>query len=156
MKIAHKIPTPILQKIPVNYIGLPWYQRLWRYAKDPIVYTYVKDWKIELPNGDKLMVPKGESTDGASIPWFLRPFATSFGPLIRGACLHDFGYKHGYLLDWEGKKLVTNKGQKFFDDLFRDVVIWSTGLKWLAWWAWSGVRVFGWIAWNNHRDKQCI
>lgn len=151
MNIEEDIPHPVLQKVSGTTLGKPWYKRIWLYFTEPTVQKFVEDWKIKLPNGMRIMIPADTETDGASIPWFLRFLATSFGPLSRGAYPHDFGFKHGYFLDWDGNRFAIGRDQKFFDDIFRDIIIWTTGLKSLAAWAWSGVRTFGFIAWDKHR-----
>ena len=144
---------PKMEKIPSSTLGKPWYTRLRLYVTEPTKFKLSEDWKVSLPNDVRFMLPAGFPFDGASIPWFLRWLATSFGPLLRGALFHDGGYKNNYLLSWDGEKFATNKKQKYYDDLFRDIVIWTTGLKLLAYLAWSGVRTFGSISWNKHRKN---
>lgn len=150
--ISEMIPMPSIKKIPIETLGKPWWKQLWIYFTTPTKYMLDGNWQIQLPNGLKIMFPDQFIFDGASIPWFMRWLMTSFGPLLRGAILHDFGYRYNFLFDWEGVQFSIERGQKFFDDLFRDVVIWTTGLVPLAYAAWVGVRVFGWKAWNKHRE----
>lgn len=151
--MENKIPHPILQKISGTTLGKSWYKRVWIYFTETTKWKFVEDWKIELPNGMKICIPKGEITDGASIPWFLRSFATSTGPLSRAAYVHDFGYKHRYLLNHNSIKYTNCESQRFYDSLFKDIIIWTTGLKFLAYSAYKGVRAFGFIAWNEHRQR---
>ena len=152
-KINKMIPMPKMEPIPSSTLGKPWWKQAWLYFTKKTKFKLIEDWKVELPNGMKFMLLAGFEFDGASIPWFLRWLATSFGPLLRGALFHDGGYRHNYLLDWNGNRFAIERGQRFYDDLFRDIVIWTTGLVPLANWAWSGVRVFGVKAWMKHIDS---
>jgi len=145
------IPEPVIQRLEIDYGDAGAFKRFWMYLTTSNKFQFREDWYITLPNGQQVMIPKGFIYDGASIPFFLRPIATSFGPLNRAGGIHDFGYRNGYLLDWEGNKIYENKGQKFFDDLFREVAAVTTHLKGLAVSAWMAVRGFGKIAWKKHR-----
>jgi len=147
------IPEPIIQRVVPNVLLLGALKRTWLYFTTPNQFKIKEDWKITLPNGQAVLIRKGFVFDGASIPWFLRPFATSFGPLLRGGLVHDYGYRNNHLLDWDGKKIYEREGQKFFDDLFREIIIETSNLKILATWAWSGVRLFGFMAWNKRREE---
>ena len=147
------IPTPVLKKVAVNHFDDAWYQKIWKYLTEKTEYEYVEDWRVCLPNGLRVFIPAGEITDGASIPWFVRAFATSFGPLLRAACIHDFGYRNNYLIDWDGLRFAVNVNRKFHDDLFLNVIIWTTDLSVLANSAWSAVRCCGWIPWYKNRRR---
>lgn len=150
-EILERIPMPVIEQVPSPTLGKPWYIQLWLYFTEPTRYKLKEDWFYHLPNGIKGMLPKGFVFDGASIPWFLRWLATSFGPLLRAALFHDGGFKFGYLIGWDGHKFAIGRNQKFYDDLFRQIIVWTTGIKPLSWWAWSGVRALGFRAWNKHR-----
>lgn len=152
-KINKMIPMPPIVKLDGGTLGKPWWLQLWIYFTAPTQFMLVGAWKIHLPNGMRVMIPDEFVFDGASIPWFMRWLMTSFGPLLRGAILHDFGYRHNFLFDWSGVPFALDSGQKFYDDLFRDIVIWTTGLKLLAYFAWSGVRTFGSLSWDKHRKN---
>lgn len=152
MDINQMIPMPVFSALPGSTLGKPWWQRIKLYWTEPQMYRLEQDWVATTPDGLKIKIDRGFLTDFASIPWFLRWFMTATGPLIRGALPHDFGYRYNYLRDHAGNKICVGKGQQFFDDLFRDIVIWTTGLITLAWAAWAGVRQYGYRAWDNHRD----
>ncbi len=155
-EINKMIPLPPMVKLPSATLGKPWWKQLWLYCVEPTEFVLVGNWKITLPNGMQIMVPDGFVFDGASIPWYLRWLISSFGPLLRGAIVHDFGYRHDFLLDWNGEKFAIKRGQEFYDDLFRDIVIWTTGLVPLARTAWAGVRVFGHKAWSKYRKREFL
>lgn len=145
------IPEPVIQRQETDYGDAGPWKRTWIYFTTPTKFMIKEDWYFTLPNGQKAMIKYGFLYDGASIPFFLRPFMTSFGPLNRGGGIHDHGYQKNYLYDWKGNKIYVGETQKFWDDMFREVVAVTTHLKGLANTVWSGVRGFGKIAWNKHR-----
>lgn len=90
----------------------------------------------------KIVVPNGFITDFASIPWGIRAFVHVFEEHMRGAVIHDWLYYNG---------TVTRKQA---DQTFYHVMR-STGVSWhRARAMFSGVRVGGWAAWNNHRKRE--
>jgi len=150
----HLVPEPNICRVEIDYGDAGSWKRTWMYVKTPNLFKIVNDWKITLPNEQQVMVPAGFVYDGASIPFFLQPLITSFGPAHRGSILHDYGYRYNYLLDWDGNKIYVGAGQKFFDGLFREVVAVTSHLKGLATIVWLGVRAFGKTAWNKRRKEQ--
>lgn len=151
--IEKMIPQPSLKKVSEDTLGKPWWLQMWIYFTVPTKFMLVGNWKISLPNGMRILIPDEFIFDGASIPWYMRWLMTSFGPLLRGAIFHDFGYRHDFLFDWQGTQFALKRGQEFYDDLFRQIVIWTTGLVPLAYIAWAGVRFGGAKAWNEHRKN---
>ena len=147
------IPEPVIQRQEIDYGDAGMWKRTWMYFTTPTEFMVREDWFFTLPNGQQGMIKKGFIYDGASIPFFLRPLMTSFGPLNRGGGIHDHGYRRNYLYDWEGNKIYFDMGQKFWDDLFRDVVAVTTHLKGLANVVWAGVRGFGSSTWKKHRKN---
>ena len=91
------IPEPVIQRVETDYGDAGPWKRTWMYFSTPNVFELKEDWKFTLPDGTQAMIKKGFHYDGASIPWFVRPFITSFGPLHRGSIPHDHGYKHRFL-----------------------------------------------------------
>ncbi len=149
-----KIPEPKIQRQEVNYGDAGRWKRTWMYFSTPTEFKIIKDWYFTLPSGQQGLIKEGFIYDGASIPFFLRPLMTSFGPLNRGGAIHDHGYRKNFLYDWQGKKIYVDENQKFWDDLFREVVAFTTHLKGLAITVWMGVRGFGSIAWKKRRKEQ--
>jgi hypothetical protein len=147
------IPEPVIQRVEIDYGDAGSFERAWIYFTTPNRFRVMENWKITLSDGTQAMVPKLFVFTGASIPWFLRPFATAFGPLLRASLFHDYGYAKNFILDWAGNKIFEGKGQKFFDDWFREIAAITSHLKGLAVSAWAGVRALGVIAWNRHRGK---
>ena len=152
------IPEPIIQRVEVDYGDAGSWKRTWIYLTTPNQFRIMNKggWKFTLPDGTQAMIKEHYTYDGASIPFYLRPFATSFGTLHRGSVPHDHGYKHRFLYDWEGNKIFVGEKRKFWDDMFRDISAYTSHLKGLAEGAWAAVRTFGFVPWNKHRknDKQ--
>jgi hypothetical protein len=152
--INKMIPSPKVAKVPESYHGMPWWKAVWKYIVTSTEWELLEDWKITLPGGLQAMVRKGTVVNGASIPKFFRFLATPTGPLWRASVLHDPGYRDGFLLDWDGRPFAICKGQKFHDQLFRDITIYTTGAKWVAYGAYRALRMFGWKAWNGYREAE--
>lgn len=146
-----QIPEPKIQRQIIDYSNMGFWKKSWIYFTTPTEFKVVDDWFFVLPNGQKALIKAGFIYDGASIPFFLRPFMTSFGPLNRGASIHDHGYRRNLLYNWEGEEIYKFKGQKFWDDLLKDVVSFTTDLNILSVVVWLGARGFGTIAWNKRR-----
>ncbi len=147
------IPEPKIQRVEVDYGNAGKWERTWMYFSTPNQFRLTEDWKFTLPNGTPAMIKKGFTYDGASIPFFVRPFMSSFGPLHRGSIPHDHGYKHRFLFDWKGNRIFVKEKRKFWDDMFRDISAYTSHLKGLAEIAWAAVRTFGFMSWDNHRKN---
>jgi hypothetical protein len=113
------------------------------------------DLLIVLKDGTRLIVPKGAETDFASVPWIFRRLLPRVNsPYLRASILHDFAYRHGYVLNDKGARIHVT--QRRADWLLR-VVARLDGANWAQAWAlWSGVRVGGWRAWSRHRKRERI
>lgn len=168
------IPEPKFEQVRYNLQGLSWWQQLLRAWKTPPRLRLTEDWVLQLADGLTIIIPAGFETDGASVPrllWFLMP---PFGVLLKGAILHDFGYQHGYLLavyvhgnaynlrshemHWQYNIRLRNRipvyigqDQRFFDGLFKKVVIETTGAAAQATIAYAMLRCFGDLAWMRYR-----
>lgn len=94
-------------------------------------------------------------TDGASIPAPLRvlygnPFRSDY---IRPGALHDFYYR-----EWAKKYGVwspeARTARKEVDEMFYEAAI-ADGIPWYkAYQFYLGVRIGGWVAWNNHARRE--
>lgn len=107
----------------------------------PLSYTH-KGWKIT--------VPKGFTTNFASIPrvfWRLLP---PRGRYNRAAIVHDWLY-FAQPIDPLTKKPIK---QSRADLILRDAALDLEAKWWEALALWVGVRIGGWVAWNNHRKRE--
>lgn len=95
----------------------------------------------ELSSGRLIRVPAGFVTDFASIPQIFWNILPPWGKYGKAAVLHDYMYK---------KQEFT---RSFCDDIL-DESMEALGVKWLTRHAiWLGVRVGGWVAWNQHKKE---
>lgn len=112
-------------------------------------WTVVREFTVE-PLGWTLIVPRGFTSDLASIPrwlwWLIAPFELS----LAAALVHDYGYAHG------GRMLVLTRDRmrratyltrarvdRAFYELMRDEGVWW----WRRWLAYRAVRLFGASHW---------
>ena len=88
-----------------------------------------------------LLVPTGIKTDLGSIPTVLQVFFPKDGKAMYGYILHDYLYQIGLFSRSET------------DDILEEAME-SLGVSW-----WrrksvrGGLKVGGWVAWNEHRSK---
>lgn len=129
--------------------------RFWIWLTTGQKWEIVEDWHFTLPDGTKIIIPKGFIFDGASIP---RPFWSLISPtdlLLIPSLIHDFAYRYDYL--WTHSRsgeLIKYKlftGRRHWDRVFRQVIIDTTGMKLVAWVSWLVLRVTGWYAWIKNR-----
>ncbi len=91
-------------------------------------WQLMENWQYELITDDgklnTIIIPKGFVFDGASIPRIFWFFLSPIGLLLIPALIHDYGYKYNQLWIIENVKPVAymkKAGQKYWDNLFRDV-----------------------------------
>ena len=92
-------------------------------------------------NGERLLVPRGFESDGASVPrlfWRL-VFPTIDPQALRAAIAHDYIYRT-QPEGWEKEDA---------DEMFYDLLIEDGVPKWRAWIAYQAVRLCGWCAWHT-------
>jgi len=136
---------PPVKMLPLFTKGESWYKRLksWFGRRQ---WIFFEDYEIELPDGRKVLIPKGFILDFASVPRIFAWLFPPFGPLMMAAIVHDFVYKKGYLLLPNGVKEHLSRKQA--DDLLYSITEDQTGIKIGAGIAWAGVRLGGWFAWK--------
>lgn len=116
--------------------------REWELTEDFIFYI----------DGIKYYVPKGFRFDGASVPKFLAMWLSPVGILLVGAVIHDWLYKNTYLKSCTEKELLFLPRSKC-DKLFREICISVNGFTVLNYCCWIVLKLFGFIAWNKHRNN---
>lgn len=108
----------------------------WRTTREFIYYVG------EEGKGEAIVVPQGFVTDLASVPRMLWPLVPPMGKFNQAAVLHDYLYSIGC------------KTRKACDDVFLEAMA-VLGVRWSQRWTiYSGVRIGGWVAWNNHRRRE--
>ena len=168
------IPAPQLERLPCNLHGLNYLQQvIYRWTHPPL-YRLTREFVITQDDGLELVHRKGFVIDGASVPRFLWPVIEPTGTLLEGSVPHDQWYQYGYLLarrssckvfPAESERLVERfpdlfgdlvpifigRGQKFGDQLLRDITIRKHGATVDAGRAYRALRLFGWRAWGKYR-----
>ena len=91
------------------------------------------------------IIPAGFESDGVSVPrFFWRFISPPIDPrTIRAGVTHDWIYRNRPP-GWTRRKA---------DAVFRRILIEDGVERWRAWLAWAGVRIGGWVAWQNNNKK---
>ena len=89
-----------------------------------------------------IIAKKGFVTDGASIPWIVRPWLPVWGPWGKSAVIHDWCYRRTHLSRKACDKIIL-EGMK---------VKKVQPVKMLA--IYAALRLFGWWAFYKDRRKQ--
>lgn len=135
--------------------------RIWHWQGFIRQWELLEDWEYQLPHDEVMIVlPKGFTFDGVSIPrplhWFLSPTGILFIPGL----VHDFAYRYDYLwaLDEEGKLYQYKKdaGRYHWDSMFRQLGLSLNGMKGLNRFARIVLFIFGGISWKKNRKYQAV
>ena len=112
----------------------------------PVVAPYGKEWillknlEVEI-DGKVLFIPKGTTTDFASVPrilwWLFPPYDRNY---LVPSIVHDFLY-------W-----TQIRDRKTADKLFYKLMLKYGTPKWKAKLFYWSVRLFGWIAWKRNKE----
>ena len=101
-----------------------------------------------------ITVPAGFTFDGESIPTALRALVPPFGQSKRGACIHDYLYRHHGYRTPAGDFHPVTRAQA--DAVYRELVL-AKGLpSWRAAVRWGVLRLVGWRAWNSQPKEDHI
>lgn len=85
------------------------------------------------------IVPEGFVTDFASVPRIPLAFLLTGDSAHEAAVVHDFAYSR------------QNISRSLADAVFREAMQVTGEPGWKSWLMWVGVRMGGWIAWDNHQ-----
>ncbi len=153
--------------------GANWFERIAE-ATRRRYFTLEKDWNISVDRVDyqpelngTILVPKSVDGkplifDGASVPM---PWLVSFltigalrplGVMLTASIVHDFAFKHGYLLvesDSGGTPKKVEIERHNVDRLFRDIIGTVNQVATIGWIAWFFVRA-GWILGVKYNGKR--
>ena len=147
---------PKLSPLPTGLKKKSTLARIWHWQRFIRKWELLEDWEYQLPhNNVKIILPKGFTFDGVSIPrplhWFLSPTGVLFIPGL----VHDFAYRYDYLwaIDEDGKVYQYQKGsgRAYWDSLFRCLGLSLNGMKGLNAFARVVLYVFGRYSWTRHR-----
>ena len=96
---------------------------------------------------DVITVPEGFTFDGESIPSFVSWIAPPFGQSKRGACIHDYLYRHSGYYRLNGDFQIVTRAQA--DAVYYEFVRLKGLPLWRATMRWTVLRLAGWWAWNH-------
>jgi hypothetical protein len=106
---------------------------------------------------NEICVPAGFECDGESVPQLLHSIVPPFGVSRRGAVVHDYLYTNAALYGpVEPHKSSVRCGwinvdRKTADRVYLELLLAAGLQKWRAYNRYFQLRLYGWIAWNNHR-----
>ncbi len=111
-----------------------------------LVYFFGKE-----DSNDRIIVPKGFSSDLASIPWPASMFIPKSGKYNSAAVLHDYLYSiRGAIVELNNPKKRSRKDcDEIFCESMRVLGVHSFKCKIMF----RAVRIFGGIPWNKHKSK---
>jgi hypothetical protein len=92
--------------------------------------------------GRTVIIPAGFCTDFLSIPWLIQNLLHPVGEYDEGAVLHDFLYRTGGV------------SRKQADDALLEAMGCAYRPRWQRYAIWAGLRVGGWVVWNDYRRKE--
>jgi len=147
------IPEPVVQFLEINTFGKPWYLQLWIAITAELRVRFINDWKITLADGMEIMIPAGEVTDGSSIPRLFRWLVRKFGVLRKGAYIHDYGFKYGYLKNHKGELIFRGRNMVFFNSIMETVNNETNGMTRLNKAIRKVLDWFGSKAWDRYRKE---
>jgi hypothetical protein len=104
-----------------------------------------------------VIVERGFVYDGASIHrslWTITGIRPD-GPYRAGATVHDRIYRRcgRVRVRVGGSTEIQTLSRSMADRIFRDLLAGAGISSYRRYLAWSGVRLFGWMAWNKNRNK---
>jgi hypothetical protein len=98
----------------------------------------------------EVTIPAGFECDGRSTPRPLWGVVPPVGPALWAAVPHDHLYTvGGYFID-ENRVVID---QATADAVYRELMIARGFPRWKSWWSYAALRLFGRIAWDEHRRR---
>jgi hypothetical protein len=114
-------------------------ERLATYSSDGINVILAEAFIYTTAAGEKIFIPAGAESDGASVPRILWRIFPPFGKYWRAAVLHDHLYR----------KTLRPKAE--CDNIFREAMLACGVPPAKAWTIYQGVNWFGFLAFKNCR-----
>jgi len=149
------IMYPIIKPLPIKTKNKPLLKKIWIWLTITRQWILVEDFYIRIPGSfKKIFIPKGFIFDGVSIPRIFWTILNPIGILFLGAIPHDFGYKYEGLFYKANNIFYFKKHtRKELDQIFYKINEENNKLKLITKISLYILRLFGWIAWNNHRKE---
>jgi len=135
--------TPSFRALVPNTRDEDWYVRGYKWFTRKVEYQITEDYFFYVPFLDvTLLLPEGFIFDGASIPKFLWPIIAPVDVLLITAAFHDFAYKYRTYLTSDGALYLADKDKKVYDTIFKDISLYTNGLKFTSSMAYYAVCVW--------------
>lgn len=146
-------PLPIETKQATNFI-----YRIFIWIFSIRQWKVCEDWQFTLRDGTTIVIPKGFTFDGASIPRPLWMLLSPTGLLFIPGLIHDYAYKYNKLIavDVAGTFVdyQCGAGKAYWDKLFRETGIDVNGIALIDFAAWLALAIGGWFPWWQHRKNE--
>lgn len=101
---------------------------------------------------DQIQVSEGFEFDGESIPLCMQTLVKPFGQSRRGACVHDWLYRHGGYYRADSSFVRVTRKQA--DEVYRELILAKGLAPWRATIRYSILRLVGWAAWNQNEKNR--
>ncbi len=150
---------PVLRPVPIMTKGLSFWKRIYRWAVSKREWRLEEDWFYTLDEKRKILITKGFSFDGASVPRIFWTFISPVGLFLIPALIHDYAYYFNKLICIEdGKEISDMKeiGKIKYDNLFVKITNDVNGISFIGYVAWLFLFIGGWWAWYRHRKKDKV
>jgi hypothetical protein len=148
-------PAPILTPLVKKTYGKSWYKRLKMWLFDPDVWELREDYIINIPVLNvTVLIPRGFRTDFASIPKAFHFALKPGGILLIPAIVHDWIYRHRFVLGPGGEVIRKDITRSVADDIFRRMGVLQTGMHGVVGSAYYALKAFGWIGWSAARKNE--
>jgi hypothetical protein len=119
-------------------------------------WKLTEDWRYKLNDRDEILIPKGFTFDGASIPRPLWSILSPVGLLLIPGLIHDYGYRYNQLWkinDGEVMPFPKKPDREYWDALFLKVSLKINGLVLINILAWIALTLGGWYTWRKRRKE---
>ena len=169
---------PPLEPLPIRTVGKSF--KYWIALRAKRRFRFSEDWYVRLPDGEIVVIPEGEETDGASFPWWgmavvsllliysvdnrvylvasllllaaaLKVMFAPLGLALVPGVVHDYLYKHHCLRLADGGSYMKGCTLAQADDLFKRIHLHCNDMMLLAFVTWLGLRAGSWAVWVQHR-----
>lgn len=149
------IEMPKLRPLPIETKGKNIFLMIFIWIFSSRKWEVVEDWEFTLPNGVKIVIPKGFVCDGASVPKMFWILLSPTGLLLIPGIIHDHGYRYKFLWYYtpEGKLEKMHGTRTEWDKLFRKVAIQVNGFWIINSLAFLMVYLLGWFPWWRNSKK---
>lgn len=142
---------PSLRPISIPSDGLTFFSTAKLWLKAQRKWKLIEDWEFNI-DGIGYIISAGFVFDGASVPRYFWNFISPVGLLMIPGLVHDWLYKYEAFELSYSRKLGNKLTRKECDLIFRDIAIAINHITLINYVAYYGLYLFGWAAWNKHRE----